>query len=250
MSLRICKKCGFIAHDEIELELFAKGVGYIHGRLQLCKKCFNEGNREKRNIERSLRPKIKYLRKCRRCGLEAITKEDLELFTTDNRLKYGKDTICKKCYSIIRIGRYASDPKYKERASRWHHEKSKKTKFKRKLLSIGKPILCYFCGKEIIILNGRPHGDSLVIHSLDGNHNNWDDNNKVPAHQTCHMSYSNIGNTRNNGVNNHNYGKHLSEETKKKISVGNKGKIISEESRKKMSISAKNRYSKLLKENL
>jgi hypothetical protein len=37
------------------------------------------------------------------------------------------------------------------------------------------------------------------------------------------------------GENNHNYGKHLSEETKKKISDVEKGKIISEETRKKIS---------------
>jgi len=39
------------------------------------------------------------LRKCRECGLESHTLEDLDLMRTDSRKPYGKDTLCKSCDS-------------------------------------------------------------------------------------------------------------------------------------------------------
>lgn len=44
-----------------------------------------------------LTPKNKLLKKCFDCGLEAYTDEELELFTTDKRRKFGKRNLCKKC---------------------------------------------------------------------------------------------------------------------------------------------------------
>lgn len=55
--------------------------------------------------------------------------------------------------------------------------------------SFTRPLNCHFCGEEIIEVGGRPRENSLVIHSLDGNHNNWDFENKVPAHNHCHASH-------------------------------------------------------------
>ena len=52
----------------------------------------------------------------------------------------------------------------------------------------GTPILCYFCGEEVNQLEGRDP-ESLAIHSLDGNHENWDPSNKVSAHLKCHTSF-------------------------------------------------------------
>ena len=40
-------------------------------------------------------------------------------------------------------------------------------------------IRCHFCGEEVVKLEGKT-GDSIHIHSLDGNHENWDPVNKVP----------------------------------------------------------------------
>ncbi len=57
--------------------------------------------------------------------------------------------------------------------------------------SLGKPLLCHFCGREITKLDGQDT-DSLVVHSVDGNHDNWDHSNKTPAHQCCHVTYHNI----------------------------------------------------------
>ncbi len=54
-----------------------------------------------------------------------------------------------------------------------------------------KPLLCQFCGKEIINLKNS-YSDSLVIHSLDGDHENWDPANKTPAHNGCHITYHQI----------------------------------------------------------
>lgn len=39
------------------------------------------------------------LRKCRECGLEAHTEEDLELFTKSKKGKYGRGNLCKGCNS-------------------------------------------------------------------------------------------------------------------------------------------------------
>jgi len=40
------------------------------------------------------------LRKCRICSKEAITVEDLEGFTKNNKSPYGRTTLCKPCGSI------------------------------------------------------------------------------------------------------------------------------------------------------
>lgn len=53
---------------------------------------------------------------------------------------------------------------------------------------IHKPAVCYFC-KDVITQYEGVYGDSLAIHSIDGNHDNWDPDNKVPAHMKCHISW-------------------------------------------------------------
>lgn len=52
---------------------------------------------------------------------------------------------------------------------------------------IKNPLSCYFCG-ELVLLSGH-NGDCRVIHSIDGNHENWDPENKVPVHNKCHTCY-------------------------------------------------------------
>ena len=47
---------------------------------------------------------------------------------------------------------------------------------------------CYFCNEVIIKLISRD-GDAITIHSLDGNNENWNVNNKVPTHKSCHNSH-------------------------------------------------------------
>ncbi len=42
---------------------------------------------------------VQPLRKCRECGLEAYTKEDLELFVKHKRMSYGYRNQCKKCHN-------------------------------------------------------------------------------------------------------------------------------------------------------
>ena len=51
---------------------------------------------------------------------------------------------------------------------------------------------CYFCGEEVTKIVGSER-DSLNIHSLDGDHENWSPENKVPTHQGCHSRHSNTG---------------------------------------------------------
>lgn len=110
------------------------------------------------------------LRRCRTCGLEAWTKEDLELFRKINNKPHGRDTWCKKCH--------VKD-----------QEKYKRTKVEKALIAgFPKPIICCFCKEQIVKLIGG-FGDSLIIHSLDGNHSNWIPINKVPAHRRCHTTF-------------------------------------------------------------
>ena len=53
-------------------------------------------------------------------------------------------------------------------------------------------ISCYFCGEKVMKLDGKT-GDAIHIHSLDGDHDNWDPANKVPTHCACHIPYHNLG---------------------------------------------------------
>lgn len=55
----------------------------------------------------------------------------------------------------------------------------------------GTPLLCHFCGNEVTKRKGLT-SDSLIVHSLDGDHENWDPTNKVAAHHGCHMTYHGI----------------------------------------------------------
>lgn len=68
-----------------------------------------------------------------------------------------------------------------------------------------KPAICFFCGKSIKKFKGHD-SDSLAVHSLDGNHYNWDPTNKEPSHTGCHMSF------HKSGEKHHNFGKHLRRE--------------------------------------
>jgi len=51
-------------------------------------------------------------------------------------------------------------------------------------LPLNEPLVCYYCAQEID--QAGIHSESVVFHSLDGNHENWDPANKVPVHRKCH----------------------------------------------------------------
>ena len=117
-------------------------------------------------------------RVCRVCGLEALTEEDLELFRKDkgNSL-HGRQNLCIPC---------------NREASR--ESKCRTTEFCeifRERSSDGL-IRCHFCGEEVTKLEGKDR-DSLTIHNLDGNHENWSPDNKVPTHKGCHSINHNTG---------------------------------------------------------
>lgn len=46
---------------------------------------------------------MKPIRKCRECGLEAFTKDDLPLFKKHKNGKHGHDNICRACHNKQRI---------------------------------------------------------------------------------------------------------------------------------------------------
>ena len=109
------------------------------------------------------------------CGLEAYAKEDLEKFRKNKESVHGRENLCKPCYNSI-------NRHYGARQIRWDELVN----------GFGIPVVCYFCGREVTDIEGRTD-ESLVIHSLDGNHENWNPENKVPAHNNCHCSFHNAG---------------------------------------------------------
>lgn len=112
-----------------------------------------------------------FLRKCIGCGLEAYTVEDLKFFVKTKPQPYGRRNHCKTCMN-----------KYRRINRIWFRRRQELIE------GFGSPVLCYFCGKEISILNGRK-SDSLHIHSLDGDHENWNPLNKVAVHSRCHNKH-------------------------------------------------------------
>lgn len=87
---------------------------------------------------------------------------------------------------------------------------------------LGDNVICHFCGESITKKYGRD-SESLDIHSLDGNHDNWDPDNKVPAHAGCHDSYHSTG-ERNVMYGKPNYWGHHTEEAKRLIGDSKRGK--------------------------
>lgn len=68
------------------------------------------------------------LRKCRECGLEAYTQEDLDLFVKDKNSLYGYDSLCIKCHRIKSKYYYELNPpaqRYKNMMSRCYNLKDK-----------------------------------------------------------------------------------------------------------------------------
>lgn len=182
--LRRCSVCGLEAKSENDLDLFVSRPHKPYGRDTICKKCSNKKRAKPKLI-------LSYLRKCRVCGFEAHNEEELKLFIKSNDSKYGRDNVCKKCFN--KKGR-----------------KPRRTNLIRKtklLKTFSIPLLCYFCGLEVTVLNGKAP-ESLCFHSLDFNHDNWSPENKVPAHKKCHNSYHSM---------------HSSLETRLKISLANSG---------------------------
>lgn len=97
----------------------------------------------------------------------------------------------------------------------------KTLEIERKLkITVFLPQLCYFCGEEITMFGIE--SDSLVFHSLDGDHSNWEPSNKVSCHNGCHKSF-------------HHTGKVLSEKTKQLIRNAKLGTIPTEKTRQRMS---------------
>lgn len=174
--LRTCRDCGLQVFTEKDLDKFAKKREGKYGRDTICKDCLN------RRLRKPAPPPLPYLRKCRVCGVEAKTLQDLEKFTINRDSKHDRANLCKQCHNKYILERN------KEDNSRIFHFRHKEELIK----YFGLPLKCHFCGKEITKLNGQTR-DSLVIHSLDGNHDNWNPANKVPTHQHCHVTYHNKG---------------------------------------------------------
>lgn len=119
---------------------------------------------------------MKPLRVCGVCGFEAHTEEDLDLFVKHEECLHGRRNICKRCHGKAS----------KERI----HRTAEFCKIFRARSPDG--MRCHFCRKEVTVLEGHQR-ESLVIHSIDGDHENWDPQNKVPTHYGCHTTHHHTG---------------------------------------------------------
>ncbi len=97
--LRKCIRCGLEAWIEDDLEKFVKAKDHKYGRRSECKVCFSKKQSEYDKLRRQKLREQKPLRKCRTCGLEAWTEDDLELFAKAKKNKYGRRNQCKKCFA-------------------------------------------------------------------------------------------------------------------------------------------------------
>jgi len=166
--LRICNYCRIKAYNEKDLDLFVKDKDAKYGRINECKNCRNLRTRKNPPPDGSLRT-------CGKCGLKAWRIDELELFVFDKKFPYEHRPICKKCRNENRKGK-------------------RRTKKELKIISnFPKPIICSVCKEPITKLNGK-ESDSLHVHSIDGNHENWNPKNKTPMHHKCHISFHNSGN--------------------------------------------------------
>ncbi len=172
--LRVCRICDLIAWTRGDLKKFKKAKHGKFGRDNVCKKCHSKGLRL---------PEKPYLRKCRICGLEAHTVEEIKLFRTDKRRRYGKQNCCIECSHPPR--------KPPKPFSLYHTIEKRRREFFLNLWK--KPYICYYCKKEITNTTGGITKDYLVIHSIDGNHGNWETSNKTPIHAGCHTKLHHIG---------------------------------------------------------
>lgn len=144
--LRKCRNCGLEAKTLNELNLFKTHKGRPCDHENLCKKCYNE---YMRNWEKNPPKPKPYLRKCRFCGLEAKTKEDLKLFAKSKRLPHGRDNICKNCYNRERRaeGKYY----YKNPKPNILNTNNARIKFKGKTMLLDKnprTNICQLCGRK------------------------------------------------------------------------------------------------------
>jgi len=158
---------------------------------------------------------MKPLRICKICKIGAYTQKELDGFIKDKRCFYGRRNICKKCWN--------------EYNSKWKRENNYSTidtETRRKVIDgFKKPITCYFCSEKIMKMNGR-ESHSFIIHSLDGNHNNWKTENKVPAHSGCHTAFHTSNRKK----------RRLTLEERQQISKSLTGRKLTEEHKKKISL--------------
>lgn len=84
---KICGNCKQVLH----ISYFNKQENGRYGLESYCKSCKSHLlNKKRENIN-------PYFKKCRVCGIEAKSINDLSLFSKSNRNKFGRDNICLEC---------------------------------------------------------------------------------------------------------------------------------------------------------
>lgn len=127
--LRKCTVCGLEAHSEEDLLLFVKNYKQKNGRGNKCKKCDAKATYIRMYPDRDVEAyvlrkeeKSKYLRKCRVCGLEAHSTEDLEYFLSDSTANYNKANLCIQCYR-------KKDKEYRDNPINWERLRERQRRY-------------------------------------------------------------------------------------------------------------------------
>jgi len=166
-ALRTCIECGLAAFDVDDLEMFIKKSNGKYRRANLCKECYNKRQKSYKNEH----------------------KEQIKQYKRRHYLKH-REEIQKRASERYRFWRLEHREELLVKEQRDRDEK--RTWFWLKQLELvaakgGMPLTCWHCGKLITKMEGIVP-EALVFHSVDGNHENWDLENKVPVHRGCHST--------------------------------------------------------------
>ena len=99
--LKKCRTCGKEAHSMDALKEFSKSSNQ-------CLYCKAGDEWLKRNPSRTIEEyhiykkskEVTYLRKCKHCGKEAHSENELNMFVNNPKAKYGKKNVCNDCHYI------------------------------------------------------------------------------------------------------------------------------------------------------
>jgi hypothetical protein len=128
-----------------------------YGREEVCKYCHNEFKDTKHPPNYKHKELHPWFRKCKMCGLEANTKEELSEFKTSKRSEYGRLNYCISCHNKKWVKPWIN--KHPEAIKRKNNNyDSDPIKYHCRLVSANYPLKsqCEKCGSKIKLQRHHP----------------------------------------------------------------------------------------------
>jgi len=130
-AIRTCK-CGKEAFTRDDLDEFMKDNRAPYGRANTCKLCHTKKYRTESFVPNVPLKLSDPLRTCNKCGVEAFTKDDLEIFQRANGGRFGRANMCKQCAVTKTIKNKNARPpmteeqeaQYRKSQRKWHLKKT------------------------------------------------------------------------------------------------------------------------------